>query len=68
MQHYNIIHTTCHIQWGGLEKRIFNESLWMRDRGHSVTIIAPDDTPLIKKAKEHNLKVYGLQFKWSSFF
>lgn len=68
MQQYTIIHTTCHTQWGGLEKRILNESLWMRDRGHNITIIAPHNTPLITKAKAHNLKVYGLQFTWSSFF
>ncbi len=60
---YKIIHTTCHTQWGGLEKRIFNESVWMEKNGHQIIIAAPKDTPLFLKAKEHGFNVYGIEFK-----
>ncbi|MDA3791148.1 MAG: glycosyltransferase family 4 protein [Desulfobacula sp.] len=61
--HYKILHTTCHTQWGGLEKRIFNESVWMEKNGHQIIIAAPKDTPLFLKAKESGFKVYGIEFK-----
>lgn len=60
---YKIIHTTCHTEWGGLEKRIFNESVWMTDRGHQVIIAAPEGTPLIQKAREYGLRVYAVSFR-----
>ncbi|MCP3873973.1 MAG: glycosyltransferase family 4 protein [Desulfobacteraceae bacterium] len=65
---YKIIHTTCHTQWGGLEKRIFNESVWMEKNEHKVIIVAPKDTPLFLKAKAHGFKVYGIDFKRLSTF
>ena len=60
---YKILHTTCHTGWGGLEKRIFNESAWMRDNGHTVVIVAPKNTPLFLNAKSAGFKVYGVNFK-----
>jgi glycosyltransferase involved in cell wall biosynthesis len=60
---YKIIHTTCHTQWGELEKRIFNESAWMNEKGHTVIIIAPKDTPLLEKSKEAGIKTYSVDFK-----
>ncbi len=60
---FKIIHTTCHTQWGGLEKRIFNESVWMSKKGHTVIIVAPKDSPLLKKSKEGGLKTYGIDFR-----
>ncbi|MCG8564086.1 MAG: glycosyltransferase family 4 protein [Desulfobacterales bacterium] len=65
---YKIIHTTCHTGWAGLEKRIFNESLWMRERGHEVIIVAPEDTPLYTRAKEADFKVYPIAFTRLSLF
>ena len=61
--HYKITHTTCHTGWGGLEKRIFNESVWMEKNEHKVIIAAPKDTPLFLKAKKQGFKVYGIEFK-----
>lgn len=61
--HYKIIHTTCHTQWGGLEKRIFNESVWMYDHGHQVVLVVPGDTPLYKRAKKHGFRVYAMSFE-----
>ncbi len=60
---YKIIHTTCHTQWGGLEKRIFNECVWMEKNGHKPVIAAPDKTPLFMRAKEHGFKVYAVPFR-----
>ncbi len=60
---YKILHTTCHTAWGGLEKRIFNESVWMEENGHQVVIAAPKDTPLFIKAKQHGFKVYPVAFR-----
>jgi len=60
--HYKILHTTCHTQWGGLEKRIFNEAVWMKKNGHQVIIAAPKNTPLFLKAEEDGFNVYGIEF------
>jgi len=60
---YKIIHTTCHTQWGGLEKRIFNESVWMAQKGHTIIIVAPAKTPLFNKAKEYGFRTYAVDFK-----
>lgn len=60
---YKIIHTTCHTEWGGLEKRIFNESVWMQKKGHDIIIIAPEDTPLLAKSKAHGFKTYEINFR-----
>lgn len=60
---YKILHTTCHTQWGGLEKRIFNECVWMEKNGHKIVVVAPKNTPLFLKAKKHGFNVYGVEFK-----
>ncbi|MFH2092439.1 MAG: glycosyltransferase family 4 protein [Pseudomonadota bacterium] len=65
---YKILHTTCHTGWGGLERRIFNESVWMEKNGHTVVIVAPKDTPLFQKAKDHGFKVYAVEFKRLGIF
>ena len=49
--HLTIMHTTCHTAWGGLERRIFNESCWMAEHGHCIIIAAPPNTPLAEKAQ-----------------
>lgn len=63
---YKILHTTCHTGWGGLEKRIFNESVWMKKNGHTVILAAPPETPLFLKAKAQGFKVYPVDFKFFS--
>ncbi len=60
---YKIIHTTCHTGWGGLEKRIFNESVWMSNQDHQIIIVVPKNTPLFDRAKSHGFRVYPGQFK-----
>lgn len=61
--HDKIIHTTCNTHWTDLEKRIFSESLWMEQNGHKIIIVAPKNTPLFLKAKQHGFKVYGIEFR-----
>lgn len=61
--YYKIMHTTCHTGWGGLEKRIFNESVWMRDHGHKIVLAVPENTELHLRAKEAGFKVYPVNFK-----
>ncbi len=51
------------MRWGNREKRILCESLWMKENGHQVIIITPEDTPLFKKAKQNRLRVYPISFK-----
>jgi len=63
--HYKIIHTTCHDQWGGLEKRIFNEAVWMRDNGHDIIVAAPRNTPLFRHSRRNGFRTYGIDFKKS---
>jgi glycosyltransferase involved in cell wall biosynthesis len=60
--HFKIIHTTCHTQWGGLEKRIFNEAVWMRHHGHQVILVAPRDSQLFLRAKKERFHVYPVSF------
>ena len=63
---YKILHTTCQRGWGDLETRIFNESIWMEKNGHQIIIVAPLNSPLFLKAKQHGFRVYGLEFKFFS--
>ncbi len=63
--HFKIIHTTCHTQWGGLEKRIFNEAVWMRNNGHDVIVATPRNTPLLHKSRQNGFRTYEIDFKKS---
>ncbi|MBF0112867.1 MAG: glycosyltransferase family 4 protein [Desulfamplus sp.] len=47
-----IIHTTCHKEFGGLEKRIYNESCKMAEMGHTMVIVAPKNSPLILRCSK----------------
>jgi glycosyltransferase involved in cell wall biosynthesis len=61
-----IIHTTCHTQFGGLEKRIFNEACWMAQKGHEIIIVAPRNTPLYDKSKTKGFLTQNAAFKRTS--
>jgi glycosyltransferase involved in cell wall biosynthesis len=61
-----IIHTTCHTQFGGLEKRIFNEACWMAEKGHEIIIVAPRNTPLSDKSKAKGFLTHDAAFKRTS--
>lgn len=57
-----IMHTTCHRQFGGLEKRIYNESCKMAERGHKIVIAAPDKTPLLIKSEDRGFRCIPTEF------
>ncbi len=59
---YKIIHTTCHREWGGLEKRIFNEAVWMKEHGHELAFVLPENTPLFDRLKSQGFRVYPMKF------
>lgn len=59
---YKIIHTASSRNWGQTEQRILNESCWMRDKGHAVIIIVPEDSPLYARAKDQDIPVYPISF------
>ncbi len=60
---YKIIHTSSRVLWGNREKRILCESLWMKENGHQVSIVAPGNSPLFENAKQNGLQVYPMSFK-----
>lgn len=59
---YKILHTVCQTGWGGIEKRILNESIWMADKGHQVILAAPENTPLFERAKGYGFRLYPMTF------
>ncbi len=63
MTKWSIFHTEASLGWGGQEIRILNESIGMRERGHSIIIITPADSILRKKASELGFEVIPASFK-----
>ena len=58
-----IVHTESHRQWGGQERRVFNECQWMQQRGHHIILIAPGSSPIYEKAVAAGWEVYPVPFK-----
>ena len=58
-----ILHTICHGEWGGMERRVYNESRWMSRKGHKIVIVAPTGTPIYKKAVEEGWQTCNIRFK-----
>ena len=63
MKKLTIVHTICHGEWGGMERRVYNESYWMHQKGHTIIIIAPKDTPIYKKAFEEKWQTIDISFE-----
>ncbi|MBF0202937.1 MAG: glycosyltransferase family 4 protein [Desulfamplus sp.] len=61
-----IMHTTCHREFGGLEKRIYNESCKMSEHGHQIIIAAPKNTPLMTKCIQKGFKCFPIEFTLKS--
>ena len=61
-ENLKIIHAVCHDQWGGLERRVFNESRWMAARGHKISIVAPQGSPIHEKATAEGWTVHSMGF------
>lgn len=58
----HILHSEASPNWGGQERRVLLESLWMRKRGHRLTLLVRRGTILEKKAKETGLEVISTSF------
>ena len=59
---FKILHTESHRQWGGQERRIFNEARWMSANGHQIIIAAPKPSPLYEKARRQGWETHALPF------
>lgn len=57
-----IVHTESHRQWGGQEKRVFNEGCWMRKIGHRLILLAPAGSPVFKRAEENGWETRDVSF------
>ncbi len=56
----HIIHSESSCGWGGQEIRILTESQGMVERGHTVTIVCPEEAPIFTEAKERGIQVESL--------
>jgi len=56
------MHTTCHREFGGLEKRVYNESCQMAEKGHKLIIAAPANTPLMVKCLNRGFQCLPIEF------
>jgi glycosyltransferase involved in cell wall biosynthesis len=54
--------------WGGGEKWHLEYACGLKDRGYTVCIIAYNESPLHKKAREAGIQVFGLKLNNFSFF
>lgn len=59
----NIVHTESSIGWGGQEIRILEESRGLVDRGHKVTLVAPEEAIISQRAQD-----YGIDVEEASIF
>lgn len=58
----SILHTESHRSWGGQELRVFNECMWMRQKGHRVLLAAPKASLIYSRARSANLPVIPFAF------
>lgn len=59
----NVLHLEASTGWGGQEIRIIKECLAMRKENHRVFLAVMNKAIIAKKAKEHDLPVFELNFK-----
>ena len=57
-----IFHSVSNNQWGGQERRVFNECRWMEARGYAIALATPADTPLNRKGREAGWQVWDMDF------
>ncbi len=60
----NIIFSCGSRSWGGLEIQTLKLSITFQQRGHNVLLLIPENSTLLAKAKENNVKVVPI--KWSN--
>ncbi len=61
-----IVHTEASVSFGGQGLRILNEALWMRQQGHRLIILAPEESGLFVKAAQAGLETHAVRFAKSS--
>jgi glycosyltransferase involved in cell wall biosynthesis len=54
---YSIVHTESSVGWGGQEIRVLRESKAFLDRGHQVTVLAPAQAEIAKRAVDFGVPV-----------
>ena len=54
---YSIVHTESSVGWGGQEIRVLRESKAFLDRGHQVTVLAPAQAEIAKRASDFGVPV-----------
>jgi glycosyltransferase involved in cell wall biosynthesis len=54
---YSIVHTESSVGWGGQEIRVLRESKAFLDRGHQVTVLAPAQAEIAKRAADFGVPV-----------
>ena len=59
----SIVHTENSCGWGGQEIRILTEARGFLDRGHRVTLIAPDEAPIASAAELRGIPVVRLDIR-----
>ncbi len=59
----SIVHTENSCGWGGQEIRILTEARGFQDRGHRVTLVAPDEAPIAAAAERLGLPVVRLDIR-----
>ena len=65
---FRILHTEASVGWGGQEIRILGEMLGMKERGHTVSLSAPEHSQIYKRASSAGIKVFGIDFDRKSLF
>lgn len=63
MPRLKIVHSESHRQWGGQERRVFHECLWMKNKGHRVILLAPATAPVYRRAARAGIEVHDLTFR-----
>lgn len=62
MRPLTIFHTESSPGWGGQEIRIFSEMLFMRQRGHRLTLIAPTKAALFQNCQKEGIEVIPVEW------
>ena len=57
---YHIVHTESSGGWGGQEIRILNEAREFIQRGHQVTLVVANNSPIAARAKEYHINTIEL--------
>lgn len=60
---FQIVHTESSLGWGGQELRVFVELRWMADQGHSVWLIAPEQSRIYQECVKVGIPAIAFGFR-----